>query len=43
LEVAVATRIRREEATALDKAVADLGFKSRAELLRYWIRAQVGV
>ena len=43
LDVAVATRIRPEEATALDKAVVDLGFKSRAELLRYWIRAAVGV
>lgn len=39
----VATKLRTEEVTALDREMRRLGYKSRSELVRIYIRGRLGV
>lgn len=43
LLVTVATKLRSEEVTALDREMHRLGHKSRSELVRICIRSALGV
>lgn len=43
LLVTVATKLRTEEVTALDREMRRLGYKSRSELVRIYIRGRLGV